>query len=159
MALPSLWRSRQAGSELLPSFWEPFGSLRRDMDRLFEDFSRDLGWEAPLRMAPRVDVSETESEIKIEAELPGVDEKDVEVVVSDGRLTIKGEKKQEKEEKKKDYHMVERSYGSFARSITLPFEADPDKVRATFVKGVLNVTVPKPPEVKAKEKKIAIGKG
>jgi HSP20 family protein len=165
MALPSLWRSRRAGSELLPSrdIWEPFGSLRRDMERLFEDFSRDLGWGPPaaagVGMAPRVDVSETESEIRIEAELPGVDEKDVEVVLSDGRLTIKGEKKQEKEEKKKDYHMVERSYGSFARSITLPFEADPDKVRATFVKGVLNVTVPKPSEVKAKEKKIAIGKG
>ena len=98
-----------------------------------------------MAMAPRVDVSETDTELKIEAELPGIDEKDVEVVLSDGRLTIKGEKKQEKEEKKKDYHMVERSYGSFARSIVLPFEADPDKVKATFAKGVLTVTVPKPP--------------
>jgi HSP20 family protein len=165
MALPSLWRSRRAGSEFLPSreIWEPFGSLRRDIERLFEDFSRDLGWGVPaaagVGMAPRVDVSETEGEIKIEVELPGVDEKDVEVMMSDGRLTIKGEKKQEKEEKKKDYHMVERSYGSFARSIALPFQADPDKVKATFAKGVLTVTVPKPPEVKAKEKKIAIGKG
>jgi HSP20 family protein len=88
-----------------------------------------------------------------------VDEKDVEVVLSDGRLTIKGEKKQEKEEKKKDYHMVERSYGSFARSISLPFAADPEKVKATFVKGVLKVTVPKPAEVTAKQKKIPIGKG
>jgi HSP20 family protein len=110
-------------------------------------------------MAPRVDVSETDTELKIEAELPGIDEKDVEVVLSDGRLTIKGEKKQEKEEKKKDYHLLERSYGSFARSIALPFEADPDQVKASFAKGVLTVTVPKPPEVKAKEKKIAIGKG
>jgi len=165
MALPSLWRSRRAGSELLPGreIWEPFGSLRHDMERVFEDFSRDFGWRAPaaagVGMAPRVDVSETDSEIKIEAELPGVDEKDVEVVLSNGQLTIKGEKKQEKEEKKKDYHMVERSYGSFARSIALPFQADADKVKATFAKGVLNVTVPKPPEVKAKEKKIAIGKG
>ena len=80
-------------------------------------------------MAPRIDVSETDTELKIEAELPGIDEKDVEVVLSDGRLTIKGEKKQEKEEKKKDYHMVERSYGSFARSIALPFEADPNRSR------------------------------
>jgi HSP20 family protein len=79
-------------------------------------------------------------------------------VLSNGRLTIKGEKKQEKEEKKKDYHFVERSYGSFARSIGLPFEADPNKVQAKFDKGVLTVTVPKPPEVKAKEKKIPIGK-
>ena len=75
-----------------------------------------------------------------------------------GRLTIKGEKKQQKEEKKKDYHMVERSYGSFARSIGLPFEADPNQVEAAFAKGVLTVTVPKPPQVKAKQKKIPIGK-
>jgi HSP20 family protein len=93
------------------------------------------------------------------AALPGVGEKDVEVVLSEGRLTIKGEKKQEKEEKKKSYHLVERSYGSFARSIGLPFAADPDQVKASFAKGVLSVTVPKPPEVKAKEKKIPIGKG
>ena len=165
MALPSFWRSGRERGELLPSreIWEPFGSLRREMERLFEDFSRDFGWGLPattgMAMAPRVDVSETDTELKIEAELPGIDEKDVEVVLSDGRLTIKGEKKQEKEEKKKDYHMVERSYGSFARSIALPFEADPAKVKATFAKGVLTVTVPKPPQVKAKQKKIAVGKG
>jgi HSP20 family protein len=165
MALPSLWRSGREKGELLPSreIWEPFGSLRRDMERVFEDFSRDFGWGPPattgIAMAPRVDVSETDTELKIEAELPGIDEKDVEVVLSDGRLTIKGEKKQEKEEKKKDYHLLERSYGSFARSIALPFEADPDQVKASFAKGVLTVTVPKPPEIKAKEKKIAIGKG
>jgi HSP20 family protein len=133
------------------------------MERLFEDFSRDVGWRPPTiagtAVAPRIDVSETDTEIKIEAEMPGVDEKDVEVVLSNGRLTIKGEKKQEKEEKKKDYHVVERSYGSFARSIGLPFEADPGQVKASFAKGVLTVTVPKPPEVKAKEKKIPIGKG
>jgi HSP20 family protein len=133
------------------------------MERLFEDFSRDFGWGPPATagtaMAPRVDVSETDTELKIEAELPGIDEKDLEVIFSDGRLTIKGEKKQEKEEKKKDYHTVERSYGSFARSIVLPFEADPNKVKATFAKGVLTVTVPKPPEVKAKEKKIPVAKG
>ena len=165
MALPSLRRSGRDKGELLPSrdLWEPFTSLRRDMERLFEDFSRDLGWGPPtpggMAMAPRVDVSETDTELKIEAELPGIDEKDVEVVLGDGRLTIKGEKKQEKEEKKKDYHVVERSYGSFARSIALPFEADADQVKASFAKGVLTVTVAKPPEVKAKEKKIPVGKG
>jgi HSP20 family protein len=165
MALPSLWRSGREKGELLPSrdVWEPFTSLRRDMDRLFEDFSRDLGWGAPAPAgagkAPQVDVSETETEIKVEAELPGVDEKDVEVVLSDSRLTIKGEKKQQKEEKKKDFHLVERSYGSFARTIGLPFQVDPGQVKASFAKGVLTVTLPKPPEVKAKEKKIPIGKG
>jgi HSP20 family protein len=165
MALPSLWRSGRGRGELSPSrdLWEPFGALRRDMDRVFEDFSREFGWGPPaaagVATAPRVDVSETEGELRIEAELPGVDEKDVEVTLSNGRLTIRGEKKQEKEEKKQDYHLVERSYGSFARSLTLPFAADPEQVKASFAKGVLTVTVPKPAEVKAKEKKIAIGKG
>ena len=97
MALPSLRRSGRERGELLPSrdIWEPFGSLRRDMERVFEDFSRDFGWGPPATAgmvgAPRVDVSETDTELKIEAELPGMDEKDVEVVLSDGRLTIKGE--------------------------------------------------------------------
>jgi HSP20 family protein len=164
MALPSLWRTgRERGELASRDIWEPFGSLRRDMERLFEDFSRDFGWGVPAAAgtgeAPRIDVSETDSELKIEAELPGVEEKDLEIVLSNGRLTIKGEKKREKEEKKKDYHLVERSYGWFARSIGLPFAADPDKVKASFAKGVLTVTVAKPAEVKAKEKKIPIGKG
>ena len=167
MALPSLRRSGREHGEVAPSrdIWEPFGSLRRDMERLFEEFSREWGWSPPAALgagmvtSPRVDVSETETELKIEAELPGVDEKDVEVVLSNGRLTIKGEKKQETEEKKKDYHLVERSYGSFARTVGLPFEADADQVKASFANGVLTVTLPKPPEVKAKEKKIQISKG
>jgi HSP20 family protein len=165
MALPSLWRSGRGRGELSPSrdLWEPFGSLRRDMERVFEDFSREFGWAPPavtgMGMAPRLDVSETETEVRVEAELPGVDEKDIEVTLSNGRLLITGEKKQEKEEKKKDYHLVERSYGSFARSIGLPFAADPEQVKASFAKGVLTVTVPKPPEVKAKEKKIAVSAG
>ena len=165
MALPSLWRSGRERGELASSrdVWEPFASLRRDMERMFEDFSRDLGWSAPastgMAAAPRIDVSETDTELRVEAEMPGVDEKDVEVVLSNGRLTIRGEKKQEKEEKKKDYHLVERSYGSFARSIGLPFDTDPGQVKANFAKGVLTVTVPKPPEIKAKEKKIPITGG
>jgi HSP20 family protein len=161
MALPT---EQQSGRrEMAPSrdFWEPFSSMRRDMERLFEDFSRGFGWGPPAgaqTAAPRIDVSETETELNIEAELPGVDEKDVEVVLSNGRLTIKGEKRHEKEEKKKDYHLVERSYGSFARTLGLPFDVDPEQVRASFDKGVLKVTVPKPAEVASKEKKIPIGK-
>jgi HSP20 family protein len=139
---------------------DPFTTLRREMDRLFEGFGRDLGWPSPegraAAMAPSIDVSETEGEIKIEAELPGIDEKEVEVVISDNVLTIKGEKKADKEEKKKDYHLVERSYGSFSRTLTLPFAADPAKVKAGFKNGVLSISLPKPPEVKAKAKKIAI---
>lgn len=163
MALPSLWRRERGG--LLPTrdIWEPFDSLRREMERMFEDFSHDLGWRSPMIsdrvLAPRIDVSETDSELKVEADLPGVDEKDVEVVLEDGRLILRGEKKREKEEKEQDYYLHERSYGSFARSIPLPFEADPDQVKATFSKGVLTVTVPKPPEIKAKQKKIEITSG
>ena len=163
MALPWLRHPGRERGELAPSreLWEPFGSLRRDMERLFEDFTREAGWSptaaAGMSMTPRVDISESNGELRIEAELPGIDEKDVEVMLSEGRLTIKGEKKQEKEEKKQDYHLVERSYGSFARSIALPFAADPEQIKASFAKGVLTVTVPKPPEVKAKEKRIPIG--
>lgn len=162
MALPSMLRpGRTRGSVANRDLWDPFSSLRGDIERMFEDFSRQGGW-APATgglMAPRIDVSESEGELKIEAELPGVEEKDVEVVLANDRLTIRGEKKQETEEKKKDYHVVERSYGSFARTIALPFETEADKVKADFANGVLTVTVPKSPEVKAQEKKIRVGKG
>jgi HSP20 family protein len=139
---------------------DPFAAFRREMDRLFESFGRDIGWPTgdnrSAAMTPSIDVSETESEIKIDADLPGVDEKDVDVVISDNVLTIKGEKKAEREEKRKDFHLVERSYGSFSRSLTLPFAVDPNKAKATFKNGVLSISLPKPAEVKAKAKKIAI---
>ena len=141
---------------------DPFTAMRREMDRVFESFGRELGWGSDMpsaAMAPSIDVSETDNEIRIDAELPGVDEKDVEVVVTDNVLTIKGEKKAEKEEKKQDYHLVERSYGSFSRSLTLPFAADPAKAKANFKNGVLSITMPKPAEIAAKAKKIAIGTG
>jgi HSP20 family protein len=139
---------------------DPFAAFRREMERLFDSFGRDIGWPTGDRgtaaTAPSIDVSETDSELRIDADLPGVEEKDVDVAISDNVLTIKGEKKAEKEEKKKDFHLVERSYGSFSRSLTLPFAADPAKAKATFKNGVLSITLPKPPEVKAKSKKIAI---
>ena len=150
-------------SEVATRGSDPFTAFRREMDRLFETFGRDLGWSSgdlPAgAMAPSVDVTESDTELKIEAEMPGVDEKDVDVRLTDNVLTIRGEKKAEKEEKKKDYHMVERSYGSYARSITLPFAADPDKVKASFKNGVLSITLPKSPELAAKAKKIAISAG
>lgn len=139
---------------------DPFAAFRHEMERLFDSFGRDIGWPTGDRRtaatAPSIDVSETDSELRIDADLPGVEEKDVDVAISDNVLTIKGEKKAEKEEKKKDFHLVERSYGSFSRSLTLPFAADPAKAKATFKNGVLSITLPKPPEVKAKAKKIAI---
>jgi HSP20 family protein len=95
---------------------------------------------------PSVDVTESEKEIEITAELPGLEEKDVQINVSDGLLTIKGEKKSEKEEKdkNKNYRLVERSYGSFSRTLELPAGVDPDAIKATIDKGVLTVIVPKP---------------
>jgi HSP20 family protein len=139
---------------------DPFTSLQREMDRVFESFGRDLGWAGDngRAMAPSIDVSETDEALEIKAELPGVDQKDVDVTVTDDVLTIKGEKKVERDEKGKSYHVVERSRGSFVRSLTLPFNADPAKTKASFVDGVLTITLPKPPEVEAKVKKIAIGK-
>jgi len=96
-------------------------------------------------------VTESDKEIEITAELPGLEEKDVQVNLSDNVLTIRGEKKAEKEQKEKDYHLIERNYGSFARSLDLPAGIDPDSVKATIDKGVLKVTVPKPAPAVAKK--------
>lgn len=139
---------------------DPFAALQRQMNRLFDDaFSGSL---PALRagngaaLAPSIDVKETDKAIEVEAELPGVDEKDVQVMLEDNVLTIRGEKKAEKEESKKGYYMSERSYGSFLRSLELPTGVDPDKVNATFNKGVLKVTLPKPPAAQSKAKKIDV---
>lgn len=159
------------GSSLTPWTWgglkpvrgegyaEPFKTMRRELDRLFEDFTRGFGvpvQEAESLLAPRIDVAESDKEIEVTAELPGLDEKDVEVSVVDDLLTVRGEKKREKEEKGKDYQLVERSYGSFIRQLRLPFDADPGKVSASFKNGVLTVKVAKPKEIQAKTFKVPI---
>ncbi|MBX6370221.1 MAG: Hsp20/alpha crystallin family protein [Rhodospirillales bacterium] len=132
----------------------PFASLQREMDRLFSDFSRRFGEPFAEESFPKLDICETDSEIKVTAELPGIDEKDIDVTLRDDVLTIKGEKKAEREEKEENYHLVERSYGSFSRSVRLPSGLDANKVKATMDKGVLTVTMPKPPT--AQPKKIEI---
>lgn len=141
---------------------EPFRSLQREMDRLFNQFSRDLYWprlDGETESAtPLVDVAETDEGLTVTAELPGMDEKDIEVDLTNNVLTVKGEKKAEKEEKKADYHFRERSYGSFSRSVAVPFDVDPDQVKAAFSKGVLTIALPRPPEAKRKTKKIAVKK-
>lgn len=158
---------------LLPTFWndhrkaaEPFGSLHREIDRLFDDFSRGFmpalstgDGQNQAALAPRIDVAETDKAIEITAELPGVDEKDVEVTLNDDVLTIRGEKKSESEDKQKDYHLVERSYGMFRRSMTVPAGIDAEKISADFAKGVLKVTLPKAPETESKAKKIKVKAG
>jgi HSP20 family protein len=151
--------------------WEPFGGIRRrgdvfgeltrmqdEMNRFFDDFfgeqRRGLAEGAWL---PSVDVSETDSELMVRAELPGMSHEDIEINVQDNILTLKGEKKQEKKEEKENFHRLERSYGGFSRSFSLPAGVKPDDIKATFKDGVLQVTMPKAEEAKAK--KIAITAG
>ena len=153
----------------------PFERLRSEIDRLFDDFGMGL-WRSPFRRGvfdiepfrrgeiswgkvPAVDVAETANGYEITAELPGIEEKNVEVKYADGTLTIKGEKKDEKEEKKENYYLSERSYGSFQRSFRVPEGVDPDKVEASFKNGVLTVTLPKTPVAQKKEKRIEIKQG
>ena len=111
--------------------------------------------------APKIDVSEGKDGIEVTAELPGVEEKDIDVTLSNDVLTIRGEKRSERDEadKDKNWHLVERRYGLFSRSVTLPYQPDSDKVEAKFEKGVLRVRLPKPAEIAKKEKKIAIRTG
>jgi len=154
------------------SWATPFESLRHEIDRLFDDFhpfdwrlpsSRSLlGLEMPkLRtigwaVAPAMDLVEKDKEYEITAELPGIDEKNVEIKLSNQMLTIKGEKREEKEEKEKDYYLSERRYGSFQRSFQLPEGVDADKIEANFAKGVLTVKLPKTMEAQKAEKKITV---
>ena len=155
-----------------PVGWRPLESLQRDIDRLFEDFDRGA-WRFPLSRAmagfepmwqagmswgaaPAVDIVEKDGAYEIAAELPGIDEKNVELTVSDGILSIKGEKSEEKEEKQKGYYLSERQYGSFQRSFALPENVEADKIDASFKSGVLTVILPKKAEALKPEKKIAI---
>jgi HSP20 family protein len=154
-----------AMKSLLPSLFsgetgrDPFRDLQRQIDQVFSEFSRDIrpfaGRQNGL-LSVTVDVAETDKALEITAELPGVSEKDIDVTVSDDVLTIKAEKRSEKDEKGKDYHVVERSYGTFQRSMMLPFKADAAKIDAKFDKGVLKLTVAKPAEVQAKVQKIPV---
>jgi HSP20 family protein len=137
----------------------PFISLQREIDRLFDDFTsgfRTFG-NGKTEMLPSMDVSETDKEIEITAELPGLEEKDVQINVADNLLTIRGEKKAEKEETDKNYGLIERSYGSFERTLQLPDGVNADAIKATIAKGVLKVTVPKsaPAQVKKIDVKAA----
>jgi HSP20 family protein len=153
----------------LPSLFgrgeETLGSLFRDVEKVFDEFSRrspfTFAAEPSASAGPKIDVAETKDAIDVTAELPGVEEKDIELTLSEGLLTIRGEKKSERNEQdaKKNWYVVERSYGSFSRSIALPFEPMSDKVEAKFDKGVLRVHLPKPPEVASKQQKIEIKKG
>ena len=141
----------------------PLFSLQREVNRLFEDFFRGFDLR-PLRAAeerwggftPKMDLEETEKEYRITAELPGMEEKDVELMLTGNSLTLKGEKKEEKEEKGKSFYHVERSYGTFQRTVPLPEGIDLKKIDAEFKNGVLTVRLPKTAEAKAKGRKVSI---
>src|SRR5258705_3566793 len=123
-----------------------FGSLHREVDRLFDEFSRGFGSQTTANLVPSINVSETDKAIEISAEMPGLERKDVEVSLEDNILTIRGEKKieDEKTEDKKNRHLVERSYGVFYRMLELPPRIDPSSVHATMSDGVLEISNPEP---------------
>lgn len=158
-----------AASTAVTDSWQ---ALRNEMDRVFDRFSEGFGmpslrrmfdfaptWSTPSAFnfaVPAVDVSEDEKSYTVAAELPGMEEKDVEVTVSGDMLTIKGEKRAEKEEKEKNYYISERSYGEFRRTFVLPEGIDREKIAATFAKGVLTVSMPKTVEAQKEQKKIQV---
>ena len=153
--------------DFLPANWvkdrksddHPLAILRREVDDLFDDFGNGF-FSRAREVAIHSNISETDHEYCITAELPGMTEADVDVSITGERIVIKGEKKSETEEKSdekgREFHRIERSSGSFQRSLTLPFKIDPDKVVAKVKDGVLTVTVPKPSEAIAETKKIRV---
>ena len=154
----------KAGETSVARPHDVFSAMRNEMDRVFERFEHGWPrWHTLFRRdagitVPELDVRENSYSTIVEAELPGFDEKDISVTFANGMLTIKGEKKHEKEEKGETYHMSERSYGSFERSIRLADAIDDAKVEAKFDKGVLKVTATKKPEAVKAERKIEIKK-
>jgi len=138
----------------------PFERMHEEMDRLFDDFlpqfsgAREL--EGRVGALALIDLSETDDALEIKADLPGMQEEDIDVTLRDNALVISGERKHETEEKKKNYYRSERAYGAFTRSIPLPCEVDDDRIEAQFKKGVLTVHMPKSPAARENQRKIEI---
>lgn len=138
---------------------DPFTQLQRELSRAVDDVFRGVGGlRAPFGggFVPNLDVKETAQGLELTAELPGVAENDIELSLDGDMLTLRGEKKEEKKSEEKGLHVQERSYGSFQRSLRLPFAPEPGSVSASFDKGVLHVTLPKPAQAQAKENRIPI---
>jgi HSP20 family protein len=139
---------------------DPFTALRRQINDLSASFGRE--WPLATEIgagAPALNVAETDKAIEITAELPGVDDKDIKVQIEGQQVVVSGEKKREREEKDKNWHLVERSYGSFRRAVTLPFEPAAESVSANFDKGVLRIEIDKPANVKSAAKTIEVKAG
>ncbi|MBR0773436.1 Hsp20/alpha crystallin family protein [Bradyrhizobium diazoefficiens] len=148
--------------------WQPFHALRSEIDQIFDEFGSGF-WNRPFRSlarlerdlsknfsAPAVDVAESDKAYEITAELPGLDEKNIDVKLANGGLTIRGEKKEQTEETKKDYYVSERRYGSFERYFPLPDDVNAEKIEATFKNGVLKVVLPKIEEAQKPAKTIDV---
>jgi HSP20 family protein len=141
--------------------WDPFRDfsiLQERMNRVFED-AAGRGWKndepsATTSWSPAVDIYETDNEILVQAELPGVERKDIALQLENNVLTLKGERKFEKETSQENYHRIERSYGGFSRAFTIPTTVDDDKIRADYKDGILKIALPKKEQVKAKQIKI-----
>lgn len=148
------WKSDKVHMPTRGDFLEPLASFRREMDRMFDSFFGS----GPLAagVTPAVDVEMNEKEVVITAELPGVDQKDIEVSVAGDVLTIKGQKKSEHEEKSDNGYYMERRFGSFARTLRLPFEVKDEQIDAKFNNGVLTVRLPKPAELQKATRKIEV---
>ncbi|MGD0192799.1 MAG: Hsp20/alpha crystallin family protein [Rhizomicrobium sp.] len=133
-------------------------AMRKEIDHIFDEFggSQSNGGNATHCVAPRMNCSEMENSVEIDVELPGVDEKDLDIALNEDVLTIKGEKRMQHDEQHRDYYRQERAFGRFTRSITLPFEPDPKTVKTLFAKGVLTITLPKSATVKQQTIRIPV---
>lgn len=154
------WSLRKKNVPVRRDEENPFTVFQREMNDLFDNFFGGFDLR-PFEsvtgaFSPRVDVSEGEKEVTLTAELPGMEEKDIDVSINGDSLTIKGEKKDERENKERDHYLFERSYGSFSRTIPLSVDVDKDKVEASFRKGVLTVTLPKTAKAAQEKKKISV---
>jgi HSP20 family protein len=140
--------------------WDPFREFSTLQDRMNRLFRESQGAEESLTtssFAPPVDVYEDEHNVTLKIEVPGIDEKDIDVHIENNLLTVHGERKFEKEEKEENFRRVERQYGSFTRTFTLPPTVDAEKVSASYDKGILKVTLPKKAEAKPKQIKVSVG--
>ena len=172
--VPVTTESRSPAPPSAMQAWRPFENLRREVDRLFDDFNVNP-FRLPFRRpvfdlepfwqpeswiaAPAIDLVERDNAFEMTADMPGLEEKDIEVKVANGVLTVKGQKEEGKEDKKEDFHLRERRFTSFERSIRLPETVDADKIEAAFKNGVLTVTMPKTAEAQKPVKKIEVKGG